>query len=101
MDDVSAQERQRIPADKGENSSSSDDEEDEASKQLWAKVECVLEEYHLSRFALAAAKRWVRLMGGAYDIASPSRRGMHAECLIATHVSSCPHRSQERALGTD
>ena len=71
MDDVSAQERQRIPADKGENSSSSDDEEDEASKQLWAKVECVLEEYHLSRFALAAAKRWVRLMGGAYDIASP------------------------------
>ena len=38
-------------------------EEDEATQQLWAKVELVLEEYHLSRFALAAAKRWVRLMG--------------------------------------
>jgi len=47
----------------GSSSSSSDEEEDEASRQLWAKVEAVLAEYHLSRFALAAAKRWVRLMG--------------------------------------
>jgi hypothetical protein len=53
----------RRERDDASSSSSSEDEEDEASKQLWAKVEGVLEEYHLSRFALAAAKRWVRLMG--------------------------------------
>jgi hypothetical protein len=56
-------------------SSSSDEEEDEASKQLWAKVEGVLDEYHLSRFALAAAKRWVRLMGGTYANILPAAVG--------------------------
>ena len=53
------------PAARGRSSSSTSDSDDEADefKALWAKVVDVLEEYHLSRFALAAAKRWVRLMG--------------------------------------
>jgi hypothetical protein len=55
--------RAQLDADGSSSSSSDDDQEDEASVQLWLKVESVLEEYHLSRFALAAAKRWVRLMG--------------------------------------
>lgn len=65
-DDVGGGAPERAPASDAGSSSSSDEEEDEASKQLWAKVEGVLDEYHLSRFALAAAKRWVRLMGGTY-----------------------------------
>jgi len=52
----------RRAADPG-SSSSSDEEEDEASQRLWGKVVGVLEEFHLSPFAMAAAKKWVRLMG--------------------------------------
>lgn len=43
-------------------SSSSEDEENEGQKVLWAKVEVALEEYHLSPFAMVAAKKWVKLM---------------------------------------
>ncbi|EKX52170.1 hypothetical protein GUITHDRAFT_102072 [Guillardia theta CCMP2712] len=43
-------------------SDSSDEEETEEYSQLWQKVEKVFEEFHLSPFAMAAAKKWVKLM---------------------------------------
>jgi aspartate beta-hydroxylase len=48
-----------------DSSSDSDDEEkqDEATRKVWEKVNKVFEEYHLSPFAMAAARKWVRLMG--------------------------------------
>jgi hypothetical protein len=42
--------------------SSSEEEEDEGQRQLWSKVESALDEYHLSPFAMVAAKKWVKLM---------------------------------------
>jgi hypothetical protein len=47
-------------------SCSSSTEEEELSEEearYWGKVDTVLREYELSRFALVAAKRWVKAMG--------------------------------------
>lgn len=41
-----------------EESSSTDEDESEEFKALWERVEKVLAEYHLSRFAMVACKRY-------------------------------------------
>jgi aspartate beta-hydroxylase len=47
-----------------ESSDSDDsDEQDEETQKMWGKVNAVFEEYHLSPIAMAAARKWVRLMG--------------------------------------
>ena len=43
--------------------SDDEDEADSHSNQVWRRVEEVLSEYSLSNLGMAAAKKWVRLMG--------------------------------------
>lgn len=73
----------------GDSSSSSDSEEDEGQKQLWAKIEVSLEEYHLSPFALVACKKWVKLMADRAILPSPPSPAYRMPSW-AQHVSISP-----------
>ena len=46
-----------------DDSSSSDDEVSEESKDMWKRVDAVLQEFALSRLGMAAAHKWVRMLG--------------------------------------
>ena len=50
-----------IPADS--DSDSDDDETNGMSSDLWKRIEAVLQDYALSRLGMAAAKKWVKMMG--------------------------------------
>ena len=50
-------------ASKESSDSDEEEEQDESTRKVWEKVNAVFEEYHLSPFALVAARKWVRLMG--------------------------------------
>ena len=66
---VSARERKaaalsaRIDAALAAADSDDDDEPDSHDNKVWKRVEAVLAEYSLSNLGMAAAKKWVRMMG--------------------------------------
>lgn len=82
-----------------DSNSSSDDEEDEGQKQMWTKIEKVLEEYHLSPFALVAAKKWVKLMANSKNSLLPGPDQPHAQ--IATGKGSCHSQALQCGLGVE
>jgi len=48
---------------KAADSDSDSDEDDDAANALWKRVEGVLQEYSLSRLGMAAARKWVLMLG--------------------------------------